>query len=328
MGNCVFVPLWLISLGHNIRDLSSLEMTSLTKTYEWVPQRCPICDRPPTKYLGRRGGSAHREQLGVETEIWRCGECGLTFPHPMPMPVGGLHQHYAVSPDSYFEHHDTENKTQNAVDFLTQAEELAGSKGTLLDIGAGRGELLHAGVKLGWRAIGIEPSTTFAAHAAKLSGAEVRREPVEQCSFASSSFDVVILGAVLEHLYNPDETIQEISRILRPGGALFVDVPNEQGLYFLLGNLYQKLRGRDWVVNLAPTFSPFHVFGFNPKSLRALLAKHGLRPERWQVYAGESLVPARTGLLSSVERQAARAVTAISKVGSLGTYIVTWAIKQ
>ena len=303
-------------------------MTILTESYRWVPQQCPICNIPPKTYLGRRGGSAHREQFGVETEIWRCGKCGLIFPNPMPIPIAGLDQHYAVSPDSYFEHHDTSNKKKNAVDLLTQAEALVGSKGALLDIGAGRGELLHAGIELGWKVTGIEPSTTFAAHAAKLSGAEVRREPVEECGFASSSFDVVILGAVLEHLYNPDETIQELSRILRPGGALFVDVPNEQGLYFILGNLYHKLSGRDWVVNLAPTFPPFHVFGFGPKSLRALLKKRGFKPERWHVYGGVSLVPARTGLLSLVERQAAKAVTAISNVGSLGTYIETWAIKQ
>lgn len=303
-------------------------MTEPHELYEWVPQRCPICDRPPTKFLGRRGGSAHREYLGVETKIWRCAKCGLTFPNPMPIPVGGLDQHYAVSPDAYFEHHETENRKENAVALLTEAEALVRGKGRLLDIGAGRGELLLAGVELGWKVTGIEPSTTFAAHAAKVSGAEVRREAVQECNFPSSAFDVVILGAVLEHLYNPDETIQEISRILRPGGALFLDVPNEQGLYFQLGNLYQKLRGRDWVINLAPTFSPFHVFGFSPKSLRALLAKHGLRPERWHVYAGISYVPARTGLLSLLERQAAKAVTAVSNFGSLGAYIVTWAIKE
>jgi 2-polyprenyl-3-methyl-5-hydroxy-6-metoxy-1,4-benzoquinol methylase len=296
--------------------------------YEWVPQRCPICDKPPTKYLGRRGGGAHREQLGVETRVWRCSKCGLTFPNPMPIPVRGLDQHYAVSPDSYFEHHETELRTKGAFSLLTQAEALVGGKGTLLDIGSGRGELLHAGVELGWKVIGIEPSTTFATHAATLSGAEVRREPVEQCGFPSSAFDVVILAAVLEHLYNPDETIKEISRILRPGGALFLDVPNERGLYFVLGNLYQKMRGRDWVVNLAPTFSPYHVFGFSPKSLRSLLSKHCLRPELWQMYAGTSFVPARTGVVSLLERQAAKAVTAISNVGSLGAYIETWAIKE
>ena len=303
-------------------------MTELEEKYDWVPQRCPICDKPPTRYLGRRGGGAHREHLGVETKIWRCGKCGLTFPNPMPIPIGGLDQHYAVSPDSYFEHHETEMRTKGATQLLMQAETLVGHKGTLLDIGAGRGELLQAAIQLGWKVVGIEPSSTFAAHAATISGAEVRREPVERCNFASSSFDVVILAAVLEHLYNPDETIKEISRILRPGGALFLDVPNERGLYFMLGNLYQKLRGRDWVVNLAPTFSPYHVFGFSPKSLRSLLAKHGFRPEQWHIYAGTSFVPARTGVVSLLERQAATAVTAMSNVGSLGAYIETWAIKD
>jgi SAM-dependent methyltransferase len=244
----------------------------------------------------------------------------------MPVPVNGLDQHYAVAPDAYFEHHETESKSNSAAGLLKQAEALVGHKGVLLDIGAGRGELLHAAVEQGWKVVGIEPSTTFANHV-RQSGIEVRQEPVEQCRFASSSFDVVILAAVLEHLYNPDETIREIARILRPGGALFLDVPNEEGLYFRLGNVYQKLRGRDWVVNLAPTFSPFHIFGFGPKSLRMLLSKHGLRAKHWHVYGGTSFVPGH-GLSGFLEQQAARAVTAVSRMGELGTYIETWAIKE
>ena len=294
--------------------------------YEWVSQQCPICETPPTKHLGRRGGTAHREVLGVECEIWSCGKCGLIFPNPMPIPINGLDQHYAVAPDNYFEHHETESKATSAAGLLKQAEALVGGTGTLLDIGAGRGELLQAGVEQGWKVVGIEPSTTFAEHVTR-SGIEVRQDPVEQCSFPSSSFDVVILAAVLEHLYNPNETVQEIARILRPGGALFLDVPNEQGLYFRLGNLYQKLRGRDWVVNLAPTFSPFHVFGFGPKSLQRLLSKHGFTPIHWHVYGGTSFVPAH-GLLGLLEQQAAKAVTGISKMSDMGTYIETWAIKQ
>ena len=66
---------------------------------------------------------------------------------------------------------------------------------------------------------------------------------------------------------------------MRPGGFVMLDVPNEKGLFFKAGNLYQKARGRRWCVNLAPTFSPFHVFGFSPRSLRKLLAKHGLEPK-------------------------------------------------
>lgn len=303
-------------------------LNSDINAYKWVAQECPICEGLPAKKIGRRGGAAHREGLGVECEVWRCGRCGLIFPNPMPIPLGGPAQHYAMDADDYFQHHSVVTKGEVASKMLHQGEELTGGKGRLLDIGAGRGELLRAARLEGWEAIGIEPSASFADHTTRHSGLEIRRTPVEGCGFSPNSFDVVILAAVLEHLYNPNETIREIARILRPGGALYVDVPNERGLYFLMGNLYQKLRGRDWVVNIAPTFSPFHVFGFGPRSLRALLAKHGLRPVRWHVYPGRAMVPSRAGLVGAFEQLAAHAVTALSSIGSFGTYIESWAVKS
>ena len=295
--------------------------------YQWVPQLCPICEVLPTKFLGRRGGLAHRQTLGVECDIWRCGRCGLAFPNPMPVPVHGPNQHYAVVPEDYFVHHDPQQKGVNASGMLEAARAITGGKGRLLDIGAGRGELLRVAREQGWDAIGIEPSSTFADHAAHYSGAEIRSEPIEDCSFEQDYFDVVIMAGVLEHLYNPDQTVREVSRVLRPGGTLLVDVPNEEGLYFRLGNLYYKLKGRNWTVNLAPTFAPFHVFGFGQKSLRALLAKHGLEARALRFYGGESYVPSTAGLMGYTERQAAKLVTAISRFGSLGTYIETWAVR-
>ncbi|MDT4969318.1 MAG: hypothetical protein QOJ64_4055 [Acidobacteriota bacterium] len=296
--------------------------------YRWVPQACPVCDQPPTTYVGRRGGAAHRAGLGVECEVWRCGKCGLVFPNPMPMPVGGIEQHYTLDPEGYFQNHDSDNKVNIWRGQLAVAEKLTGGTGRLLDIGSGRGEVLVAGRERNWVTVGIEPTASFAEHAATLSGSEIRHEPVERCGFDKESFDVVVLAAVLEHLYNPNETIREIARILRPGGALFVDVPNESGLYFRFGNLYQKLSRRDWTVNLAPTFEPFHVFGFNPRSLRLLLSKHGLSVRHWRVFAGRSVLPNRRGLIGSFEQLAAHAVTALSNIGELGTYIETWAVKE
>jgi SAM-dependent methyltransferase len=295
--------------------------------YQWVQMDCPICEKPPARLLGYRGGAAHRENLGVKCEVWRCQGCGLIFPNPMPVPVQGIEQHYATAPEKYFEHHDSTAKEISARRLMQVARELTSETGRLLDIGSGRGEVLKAAGEERWKAVGLDPSPMFADYAARYSGAEVRCETLEQSNFAADSFDVVILGAVLEHLYNPDQIIKEVSRVLRPGGALFVDVPNERGLYYFIGNTYQRVRGRDWVVNLAPTFPPFHVFGFSPRSLRALLGKHGLKPERWQVYPGRAMVPARGGLAGLFEQQAARAVTAASRIGSLGTYIETWAIK-
>lgn len=245
----------------------------------------------------------------------------------MPVPARGLDQHYEMPPDDYFVNHDIDAKAHIASQLLRRARELIGSTGSLLDVGTGRGELLLTARQQGWSVVGLEPSTVFAEYAARYSGADVRRETIEHCDFPEGSFDVVILAGVLEHLYNPNETVEEISKVLRPGGVLFVDVPNEEGLYFRVGNLYQKLRMRSWVVNIAPTFSPFHTFGFGPGSLRALLAKHGLKPKDWRIYGGRCLLPDHGGLVGVVERLAAHAVTAASNVGSLGTYIETWAVK-
>jgi SAM-dependent methyltransferase len=310
------------------REAFDEECEEIHDGYRWIRQNCPICGIAPTKYLGRRGGKAHRANLGVECDIWCCKKCRLIFPNPMPVPVGGVEQHYSIEPDSYFQHHDTEKKVGGWRAELAHAESFVGGKGRILDIGAGRGEVLVAAHELGWEAVGIEPSPSFAEYAAQRSGAEIKRKPVERCGFPSDSFDVVILAAVLEHLYNPDETLGEIARILRRGGALFVDVPSESGLYFRIGNLYQKMRGRDWSVNLAPTFEPFHVFGFNPHSLRAILGKHGLSARVWRVYGGQSVLPKRGGLVGSLEQIVARVVTSLSNIGELGTYIETWAVKD
>lgn len=299
-----------------------------SELYKWVPQNCPICETAPAKYLGMRGGGAHRAGLGVTCQIWQCGKCSLVFPNPMPIPVHGLEQHYAVSPDEYFQHHEQSDRVEYASLLMQQLQTLNIAKGKLLDIGSGRGEVLRVAQDSGWIATGIETSPTFAEHAARYSGAEIVQKPLEECGFKANSFDAVVLGAVLEHLYNPDETIKEIARILRPGGALFVDVPNERGLYFILGNYYQKLRGRDWVVNLAPTFPPYHVFGFSPKSLRALLAKHNLQPAIWYVFSVRSLLARRPGVMGFVEQQAARFVTLLTRNNRYGEYIATWAIKN
>jgi SAM-dependent methyltransferase len=312
-------------MAENIRVESS---NNFHDQYHWTDQNCPICEVEPAKFVGRRGGAAHRNGLGVETEIWKCGKCGLVFPNPMPFPKGGLGQHYDVGADDYFAAHDKDTRLKNAEKLVAEAESVIGRKGRLLDIGVGRGEILIASKNRGWEIEGVEPSTTFADYAEQRTGAKIWRQPVEDSEIQPGSFDVVVLAAVLEHLYDPDQIIGKISSVLTKGGLLYVDVPNERGLYFMVGNAYQKLRGRDWCVNLAPTFPPYHIFGFGPRSLKVLLSKHGLKPEVWRVYGGTSLVPSNRGLAGKIESLGSKLVTAISNLGEMGTYIETWARKE
>lgn len=296
--------------------------------YFWTRQNCPICDVTPTKYVGKRGGASHRENLGVEAEIWACGKCEFVFPNPMPFPAGGIGQHYEVDADEYFQTHEENQKREIAERLVADAERLLGRKGRLLDVGVGRGETLVAAKMNGWHADGVEPSESFADHAEKSVGAKIWRQPIEDADIPENDYDVVILAAVLEHLYNPNEVMDKISRILKVGGLLYLDVPNEKGIFFKIGNAYNKLRGRDWCVNLAPTFSPFHVSGFGPKSLKTLLAKHGLEPKVWTVYGGTSMVSSHGGFMGVVENIAAKIITKASNFGEMGTYIETWAVKK
>jgi 2-polyprenyl-3-methyl-5-hydroxy-6-metoxy-1,4-benzoquinol methylase len=246
----------------------------------------------------------------------------------MPFPIDGLGQHYEVEADDYFAAHDKAGKLGAALSLVVQAEELLGRVGKLLDVGSGRGEILVTAKERGWIVEGVEPSESFAEYSKERTGAKIWQNGIEDLDLPSDEFDVIVLAAVLEHLYDPDQVVHKLSRALKKGGLLYLDVPNEKGLYFVLGNTYQKLRGRNWCVNLAPTFSPFHVFGFSPRSLKALLAKHELKPKILTVCGGTSLVPSRGGVAGRLESYAAKLVTSLSRFGKLGTYIETWAVRD
>jgi SAM-dependent methyltransferase len=300
----------------------------MTPLFQWVEQRCPICDELPTRYLGRRGGAAHHARQGIECRLWQCTRCSLIFPNPMPIPAGGAQALYDLDADSYFANHEVAYKDRVSPALVREAAARAGRKGRMLEIGSGRGEVLKAAAADGWDVLGLEPSPTFAAVArAHAPGVDLRETDLLHADLPSGSFDAVILQAVLEHLHNPAEVIAEVARVLAPGGVFYADVPNELGLYARAGNAYQRLRGRDWVVNLSPTFSPFHVFGYSVRSLRALYSRHGLEPLRFVVGGGHTSLARGETIVARLEHTAASLVTTIANAVGAGTYIASWARK-
>ena len=294
--------------------------------YSWRQQSCPLCPKSTTRLLGRRGGAAHRLGLGVVSLIYQCRGCGLIFPDPMPIP-SQIAEHYGDA-EKYFLEHPLEGKVAAYESVVNAIEELGLRDGRLLDIGAGRGEMLRAATARGWKAVGLEPSSNFARFAREYSGAEVVEAKLEDRPFESESFDVVTLGAVLEHVFNPVELLTEINRVLRPGGMLWLDVPNEAGAFYRLGNVYQRLKGRDWVVNLSPTFPPYHVFGFTPRALSALMNLTGFDVVKFKTYATGAVIETRESPVPNYIRPVIRWLLGLGEHIGAGTYMDAWAIKR
>jgi SAM-dependent methyltransferase len=134
----------------------------------------------------------------------------------------------------------------------------------LLDVGCALGFMLQEAKAAGWKPIGVEASSFAAGYAEEHTGCPVYPGTLQQAQFESDSFDVVTLTDVIEHLANPLELANEIFRILRPGGVLFLTTPN-------FGSLFVKLYGAN-AYGIGPED---HASYFQPGTIRRLLSQSG-----------------------------------------------------
>lgn len=134
-----------------------------------------------------------------------------------------------------------------------------------LDVGCGMGEVLVAARELGWKGMGIEVSETAAKRASQKSGLPVICGTLEALSPESNVFDIIHLREVLEHVREPGAYLRYIADLLRPGGVLYVQVPND------LGGYRSRLFSKVWWI-----FPPVHLHYFTPTVLSEALANFGL----------------------------------------------------
>lgn len=131
--------------------------------------------------------------------------------------------------------------------------------GSLLDVGAGTGDFLKAAKKRGWKAHGVEPNN----YAATLSSKKgIKLKPTLN-DFRGKQFDVVTLWHVLEHIPNLEETIVELSRLVKKDGTLIVAVPNFKSYD---ANYY----GKYWAAYDVPR----HLWHFSKEAIENLFSEN------------------------------------------------------
>ena len=175
-----------------------------------------------------------------------CSECGLVYLNPRPSPdeIGTYY------PDDYEPYVRTAGTTPSSWSLLIQRLKLRSrlktvtrlaEGGRLLDLGCGSGGFLREMQQLpGWQVEGIEVNKEMATFGRERLGLKVHGGTLEDARLSSSSFDVVTMWDVLEHLSDPLATLQEIHRILRPGGVLISSSPNA-------ASVDARIFGRYWI---------------------------------------------------------------------------------
>jgi SAM-dependent methyltransferase len=105
--------------------------------------------------------------------------------------------------------------------------------------------------------------------------------------FADAAFDLVVCKHVLEHLERPASAIQELARVLRPGGRLLILTPNRYHYVPLLASLLpltvQRLVARGRGLTWQEVHRTFYRAN-TPRRLRTLARQTGLRVETLHLF--------------------------------------------
>lgn len=112
---------------------------------------------------------------------------------------------------------------------LPLAADLLHGYDRILDVGTGEGQLARLAVTEGSSVVvGIDPTAAQVTEAARRGGGPAyARAGADRLPFADASFDAVVACLVFEHIEAVDDAIDEVARVLRPGGrfAFFLNHP-------------------------------------------------------------------------------------------------------
>ncbi len=226
-----------------------------------TPVSCPLCS-----------GEDHRPEREIDGfGLVKCA-CGFVFVNPRPSNEA-IYELYDVSDANalieFFEVSRTPSQIKRYEDYLAELEGEVGAKGRLLDFGCGPCYFLKQAQQDGWDAHGFDVGTWVREAAARLGAANVCVGQLETSALPREYFDVITATEVFEHLPRPRAALQTLRQYLRPGGLLFLTVPNYNCLSIMLG--------RDDFWENRP---PQHLNYFTPRTLHRVLSECGFGVRR------------------------------------------------
>ena len=189
--------------------------------------KCPFCESENTRlHLKLKDYFLSQEEF----EIHECNECKLLFtmPHPDATAIGKYYKS-----EDYLSHNEHKkglvpwiyNRVKKVnirnkykvCDIHAQAH--------LLDFGCGVGDFLHYAQQKGCDVTGCDLSEDARKIASEKLGKTIVT-PEEIFALPHSSFDIITMWHVLEHIDDLQNQVEQLHRLLKNNGRLVIAVPN------------------------------------------------------------------------------------------------------
>jgi 2-polyprenyl-6-hydroxyphenyl methylase/3-demethylubiquinone-9 3-methyltransferase len=153
--------------------------------------------------------------------------------------------------------------------------------GAWLDAGCGTGYFSRMLSDRGMKVTGVDASRSMIEAAINLAGKSTNHsllqfevvETVERLPFDDQSFSGCICLSVLEYLQRPGNSLDELARILKPGGMLVISVPDSSSFIRKFQKAVTAISGgaKSW-----GGYEKFSKFSLQQNELKEELALHGL----------------------------------------------------
>jgi 2-polyprenyl-3-methyl-5-hydroxy-6-metoxy-1,4-benzoquinol methylase len=238
-----------------------------------TPVSCNLCDNDNATFLFKAKDRLH----GIEGEFSyvQCNGCGLIYMNPQVVPedIGKLY------PTDYGPHcHVTGTSNRSGVMYWLGKHLMNMAKikkavynslsreSKVLDVGCGQGAVLNdIRMDTGCQVYGVDISENAAKSAKKLYGIDVFQGDIADAPWPDSYFDLITGWQYLEHLNSPHQTIEKMARLLKDTGWLVLATPN-----------FDSLNSKCFKSKWYPLDCPRHLCLWTPKTIIALMLKHGL----------------------------------------------------
>ncbi|MDB4459024.1 class I SAM-dependent methyltransferase [bacterium] len=183
-----------------------------------------------------------------EIELYECKDTGLRFFHPFEAEGSAAFYEGMQKTNGYYYDHE-KWEFRKSLDWLPRNEKV-------LEIGSGNGVFLKIAKQEGYSITGIEINNE-AVKAAEQAGLPIQGISLTQAvNVHAESCSAICSFQVLEHVAHPRGFIENMLKLLKPGGLLLVSTPNLAG--------YLRLYQDTW------DLPPHHMSRWTPSTFKSL----------------------------------------------------------